>query len=54
MNENTIRDIRMGNKVYRNIREIYTEKDYQRLLAISRPDETAAARNPILKYQDTL
>ena len=44
LNENTIRDIRMGNKVYRNIREIYTEKDYQRLLAISRPDENACLR----------
>ena len=44
LNDGTIRDIRMGNKVYRNIREIYTEKDYQRLLAISRPDENACLR----------
>lgn len=44
LNENTIRDVKLGNKVYRKIREIYTEKDYQQLLAISKPYANSCLR----------
>ena len=44
LSENTVRDIHLGEKVYRNVREIYTEKDYQQLLAISKPDANACLR----------
>lgn len=57
LSENTARDIRMGEKVYRQVREIYTEKDYSQLLAISKPDGNACLRvidgtNPIYSVRD--
>lgn len=57
LSENTVRDIRLGEKVYRNVREIYTEKDYQQLLAISKPDVNACLRvingkNPVYSLRD--
>ena len=57
LSENTARDIRMGEKVYRQVREIYTEKDYSQLLAISKPDENTCLRvingnEPIYSVRD--
>ncbi len=54
---NTVRDIQMGEKVYRKVREIYTEKDYQQLLAVSKPDANSCLRiidgnNPIYSSRD--
>ena len=57
LSENTARDIRMGEKDYRQVREIYTEKDYSQLLAVSKPDANACLRvidgtNPIYSVRD--
>ncbi len=57
LNENTIRDVKLGNKVYRKIREIYTEKDYQQLLAVSKPYAKSClrvidGRNPIYSLDE--
>ena len=54
---NTVRDIRMGEKVYRIVREIYTEKDYDQLLAISKPGSNTCLRvidgeNPLYSVND--
>ena len=57
LNENTIRDVKLGNKVYRKIREIYTEKDYKQLLAVSKPYAKSClrvidGRNPIYSLDE--
>ncbi len=57
LNENTIRDIKLGNKVYRKVREIYTEKDYKQLLAVSKPYAKSCLRvidgsNPIYSVNE--
>ena len=57
LSENTVRDIRLGEKIYRNVREIYTEKDYQQLFAISKPDAAAClhvinGESPVYSLRD--
>lgn len=57
LSENTARDIKMGEKVYRRVREIYTEKDYNQLLAVSKPDANSCLRvidgsSPIYSVRD--
>ena len=57
LSENTVRDIRMGKKIVRRVRQIYTEKDYKQLLAISKPGKNACLRvidgnNPIYSVRD--
>ncbi len=41
MNSNTIQQIRMGKQSYRIVRSIYLEKDYTKLLAITKPSSAS-------------
>ncbi len=57
LNTGTVRDIRLGRKTEREVRKIYVEKDYQQLLAISKPSESGCLRvingkDPIYSLSD--
>ena len=57
LNTNTIRDVILQRNSSREVREIYVEKNYDKLLAISKPSETGCLRvingeNPIYSGVD--
>ena len=57
LNTDTVRQIHMGKKTDRRVREIFVEKDYQKLIALSKPTDNACLRvidgsNPIYSLDE--
>ncbi len=57
LNTNTIRDIEQGKKTDRTVREIFVEKDYQQLLALTKPNKQSClhvvnGENPIYSVNE--
>ncbi len=57
LNRNTVRDIEQGKKTDRTVREIFVEKDYQQLLALTKPNNQSClhvvnGENPIYSVNE--